>query len=102
MKNILYSFLLLSLSFFMASGQNPILEEYLKVGLESNKTLKQRQLDYTKSLFALKEAKGMFFPDVNLNARYTIADGGRVISFPVGDLLNPVYNTLNLLTMSNQ
>lgn len=82
--------------------QNPVLEAYISEGVASNLALQQRQLDYNQSLVALKEARGLFFPDVSLNARYTVADGGRVISFPVGDLLNPVYNTLNLLTGSSQ
>ncbi len=79
-------------------GQNPVLEKYIAEGVASNLALKQHQMDYHQSLVALKEARGLFFPDVSLNARYTLADGGRVISFPVGDLLNPVYNTLNMLT----
>jgi outer membrane protein TolC len=84
------------------SGQGGVLENYVREGLESNQALKQKQLDYSQRLFALKEAKGMFFPDLSMNARYTVADGGRIIEFPIGDLLNPVYNTLNLLTASNQ
>ena len=84
-----------------AHAQNPVLERYISEGLQSNQALKQRQLDYTAHLSALKEAKGLFFPDVSLNARYTIAEGGRQIEFPVGDLLNPVYSTLNILTASD-
>ena len=42
----------------------------------------------------------MFFPDISMIARYTVAKGGRTIEFPVGDLLNPVYSTLNMLTAS--
>ncbi|MDF1571250.1 MAG: TolC family protein [Bacteroidales bacterium] len=80
--------------------QNPVLEKYLIEGIASNHALRQRQLDYNQSLAALRESRGMFFPEISLNARYTVADGGRVISFPVGDLLNPVYNTLNMLTSS--
>src|SRR5690606_1859958 len=30
------------------------------------------------------------------------ADGGRNIPLPIGDMLNPVYSTLNQLTQSNQ
>ena len=81
-------------------GQNPILESYIEEGLGSNHGFKQRQLDYTKNLSALKEARGLFFPDVSFNARYTVSRGGRTIEFPVGDLLNPVYSTLNFLTAS--
>ncbi|MEA3463232.1 MAG: TolC family protein [Bacteroidota bacterium] len=79
-------------------AQNPVLEEYISEGLESNQGLKQKQLDYAVNLAALKEAKGLFFPDISFNARYTLAEGGRMIEFPVGDLLNPVYSTLNMLT----
>jgi len=82
--------------------QNPVLEKYLIEGITSNHALRQRQLDYNQSLAALRESRGLFFPEVSLNARYTVADGGRVISFPVGDLLNPVYNTLNMLTGSSE
>jgi outer membrane protein TolC len=82
------------------TAQNPILEKYIQEGLQSNQALKQKQLDYSKSLSALKGASGLFFPDLSVNARYTVAQGGRTIEFPVGDLLNPVYSTLNYLTAS--
>ena len=72
----------------LTQAQNPILEEYIREGLASNQALKQRQLDYAVNLAALKEAKGLFFPDISFNARYTLAEGGRMIEFPVGDLLN--------------
>jgi outer membrane protein len=86
----------------MAPGnRNPVLEAYIQEGLQSNQGLKQKQLDYASDLAALKEAKGLFLPDMSMNARYTVADGGRIIEFPVGDMLNPVYSTLNMLTGSD-
>ena len=81
-------------------AQNPILEEYIRMGLQSNHALKQKQLDFARSLSVLKGARGLFMPDVSLNARFTVAQGGRNIEFPIGDLLNPVYSTLNVLTDS--
>ncbi len=84
----------------ISSAQNPVLDEYLKLGLQSNHVLKQKQLDYASSLSALKGARGLFMPEVSLNARITVAQGGRTIDFPVGDLMNPVYSTLNVLTTS--
>jgi outer membrane protein len=102
MRNLIFQLVFSSVIFFPANGQNPVLEEYIADGLEANLALKQRQLDYAMSVAALREARGLFFPEISLNARYTVADGGRVIEFPVGDLLNPVYNTLNLLTASQQ
>ena len=98
-----YSFLItaaLGLSCTILQAQNSYLDSYIREGLESNKGLKQKQLDYASDLSALKEAKGMFFPDISMNARYTVAKGGRTIDFPVGDMLNPVYSTLNMLTAS--
>ena len=101
MKRVAILVSLICLTGFTVTAQNPILERYISEGLQSNQSLKQRQLDYAAQLSALKEAKGLFFPGVSLNARYTVAEGGRQIDFPVGDLMNPVYSTLNLLTASN-
>jgi len=98
-----YSFLITAVLGLMCTflqAQNSYLDSYISEGLESNKGLKQKQLDYASDLSALKEAKGMFFPDISMNARYTVARGGRTIEFPVGDMLNPVYSTLNMLTAS--
>ena len=83
------------------NGQSTILENYIYQGLTENIALKQKQLSYEKSIYALKEAKGMFLPQLSFNARYTVAQGGRVIDLPVGDMLNPVYTTLNQLTQAS-
>lgn len=83
-------------------AQNNVLEKYIQEGLQSNLTLKQKQSSYEKSIQVLKEAKGMYFPNLSFNARYSLADGGRMIDFPVGDMMNPVYSTLNQLTQTNQ
>lgn len=98
MKIKLLAALILLPSF--AFGQD-ILDEYVKYGLDNNLALQQKQSGYEKSIEALKEARGLFYPDISFNARYTVSEGGRVIDFPVGDLLNPVYSTLNLLTSSH-
>ena len=84
------------------SAQEPILEEYLKLGLESNLALQQKQADYEISMKALQSAGGLFYPSLGIDARYTVARGGRMIDFPIGDLLNPVYSTLNQLLQVNQ
>jgi outer membrane protein len=98
MKRILLIIFLLSP--VLIKGQ-PVLESYINYGLENNLALKQKQSDYEKSIEALKEARGLFYPGTSFNARYTVSEGGRVIDFPVGDLMNPVYATLNALTSSN-
>jgi len=97
-----FCIILFFLSVYPSYCQDLQLENYVRTGLESNLALLQKQDDFAMSLRALKSAAGYFFPDISLNARYTVARGGRVIEFPVGDMLNPVYNTLNLLTQSEQ
>ena len=74
------------------------LDRYIDQALDSNLALKQADFSYEKSLASLREARGMFLPAVNINARYSRAQGGRTIEFPIGDMLNPIYSTLNLLT----
>jgi outer membrane protein len=83
-----------------AFGQSGILDQYVKEALENNLALKQKYSLYEKSVYEKKEAEAFYYPNVRLNARYTVAEGGRTIDFPVGDLLNPVYQTLNILTES--
>ncbi|MBN2350784.1 MAG: TolC family protein [Bacteroidales bacterium] len=81
----------------LLNAQHSILENYIRTGLENNLGLKQAEDSLKLRILELDEAKGLFLPDINLNARYTVAQGGRVIEFPVGDLLNPVYQNLNYL-----
>ena len=102
MKQITVLLILNLIITYIISGQNRVLDGYIAEGLENNLALKQKEYNYQKSLAALQEAKAMFFPDVYLNARYTWADGGRVIELPVGDMLNPVYTTLNMLLSTDQ
>jgi outer membrane protein TolC len=77
------------------SQTNKTLESYIKQGLEHNLALQQKQLNLEKSIQALKEANGLFYPSAELNAQYTLSNGGRSINLPLGDLMNPVYTSLN-------
>jgi outer membrane protein TolC len=77
------------------------LDEYVRQGLASNESIRQQNFVLEKNIYALKEAKSMFLPDVTFSTTYTKADGGRTIDFPAGDLLNSAYATLNKLTGSN-
>lgn len=92
-----------AIAFFpvLLQGQE-VLNEYVRYCIENNLSLQQKQSSYQKSIEALKEARGLFYPNISFNARYTFSEGGRVIDFPIGDLLNPVYSTLNSLTASSQ
>ena len=79
-----------------------ILETYIQEGLANNLVLKEKNASLDQSLLALKDAKSFFLPSMDFGASYTLAEGGRTIAFPVGDLLNPVYATLNKLTASSK
>lgn len=83
-----------------AQAQSPI-DNYIKEGLKNNIILKQKNIGVENALAALKEARGLFLPSVNFNSSYQSGEGGRFFSFPVGDLVNPVYTTLNQLTGTN-
>ena len=82
-------------------AQSP-LQKYLNEAISNNLELQSRDFALQKSLYALKEAKGLFLPDVNFNTQYLASGGGRKIEIPIGDLLNPVYSTLNNLTSSSK
>ena len=87
--------------FSQAQAQS-VLQGYIDEGLKGNLQLKQEQLNYERSIEALNVARALIFPQIGINASYSLAQGGRKIQLPLGDLLNPVYATLNKLTDSNQ
>jgi len=72
-----------------------IIDYYVSLGFQQNLTMQQYQLATLKSEAEVQEAKGMLYPSLSFEARYTRAGGGRTIELPIGDLLNPVYTTLN-------
>ena len=77
------------------------LDDYIKKALNSNLALQQQNFSYQKSQYALKEARGLFMPSITIHARYSRAGGGRSIDFPIGDLVNPIHQTLNQLLNQN-
>jgi outer membrane protein TolC len=84
-----------------ANAQEAVLQGYIEQGLKNNQGLKQQGFILEKSMYALKEARTFFLPEVNFNSSYLDSRGGRKISIPIGDLLNPVYTSLNQLTNSS-
>jgi outer membrane protein TolC len=86
-----------------ASPDNPsILDNYIRTGLDSNLALHQRDFDLQRARIDLKRAQSLFYPQAGFSSQYTVANGGRTQSIPVGDLLNGVYSTLNQLSGSNK
>jgi len=74
-----------------------VIDEYVRQALQSNLTLQSQSFDVERNIAALDGARARYLPTIALEARYTRAEGGREFDVPVGDLLNPVYGTLNQL-----
>jgi hypothetical protein len=81
-------------------AQKPI-DKYVEIGIKNSIVLQQKNISLDKAVYSLKEANSLFFPSINLKGDYQSGEGGRQIAIPLGDMLNPVYGTLNQLTMSN-
>ena len=82
--------------------QNAVLDQYIAEAIQQNLLLKQKNIPLAKGKLALKEAEKRFKPSADFSFSYTLALGGRTIDLPIGDLLNPVYSTLNKVTQSAQ
>ncbi|MEY4762463.1 MAG: hypothetical protein RLZZ200_2319 [Pseudomonadota bacterium] len=70
---------------------------YVQDALARNLSLRGQSVGVEQSAAALDTARAHYLPELSLNARYTRAAGGREIEFPIGQLLNPAYQTLNQL-----
>ncbi|MCG8384664.1 MAG: TolC family protein, partial [Cytophagales bacterium] len=79
-----------------------VLEGYIKTGLENNQQLIREQLATQLQYQVEREARGGFMPNVSFDASYIWAEGGRLISVPAGDLVNPAYQGLNEILGENR
>src|SRR3954453_4253982 len=97
-KNCILNLCLAAFFLPIAAGAQDVPPQYLQEALGNNLVLKEKKLSLEKSILALKESKSYFLPTTWLDGQYTVAKGGRSIDLPIGDLLNPVYTSLNQLT----
>lgn len=97
-KSSAFAFLFLATASW---SQSPVLDGYVNEGLQQNLQLKQAKLELEKSQTDLAIARSYFLPQVTASSAYTLANGGRTIEVPVGDLMNPVYQAINHLTATN-
>ncbi len=80
-----------------------VIDEYVREGLRSNLALRAQSLEVERGAAALDEARARYFPEAAFAARYSRSQGGRTIELPLGDALNPAYQTLNdLLVQQGQ
>ena len=98
---IKYFFIAIVLANPIASRSQSVLDSYIDSAISNNLALQQKNISLEKSLLALQSAQSLYWPSINLQGGYQTGEGGRSIALPVGDLLNPVYNTLNKLTATN-
>ncbi|MGH1438059.1 MAG: TolC family protein [Lewinella sp.] len=73
------------------------LDQYVQIALENNLELAQKDLSYQEAQAQLAQAKALFWPQLGINGRFSVAQGGRTIDIPAGDLVNPAYQNLNAL-----
>ncbi|MBK9256925.1 MAG: TolC family protein [Saprospiraceae bacterium] len=101
--NVIYNILkLTTLSLCLAqlaNAQN--FDQLIISSWDNNAQLKSKNFELRQAELALSESKRMYGPTVSFQTQYTLASGGRLIELPVGDLVNPAYNALNILTQSN-
>ncbi len=83
-------------------AQQSRLDQYIQEAFARNQALARQNFQLEKSMYALQEAKAFFMPQAGILGSYTKAGGGRTIDIPTGDLMNPVYATLNQLTGSQK
>lgn len=100
MRTLFTIALLMTFSLPGVRAQSASLDSYVQEGLANNLLLQEKNLSLQRALNAMQVAKSMYLPAIDLDVAYSHAKGGRSINLPVGDLLNPVYNTLNALTQS--
>ncbi|HMG91843.1 MAG TPA: TolC family protein, partial [Chryseolinea sp.] len=100
LKSLLRMFVITIPMVTMSSMLNAqtVLDAYIQEGLKSNLVLQQKTISWEQAQQSLQVARSFFLPSVNLLTDYTSGEGGRSISMPIGDLLNPVYASLNQIT----
>ena len=77
---------------------DPVLEALISEAINQDPDLLRQRLVITERTAAVDLAAANRRPTVDLRADYILSAGGRISELPIGDLLNPVYGTLNQLT----
>lgn len=93
--------ILINISFTSVLSQSVIIDNYVKEAMANNLNIQSEFLKKEKQNSKVDQAKKLWKPTLDLNASYLFAEGGRELLFPIGDLFNPVYGTLNQVTGSN-
>jgi len=84
------------------NGQSIILEKYIEQAKQSNLQIQDLKLKVQKQASRSDQVSTLWNPNINAQANYLFALGGRELVFPVGDLFNPTHGALNQLLGSEQ
>lgn len=85
----------------MWGQSSEVLDTYIQEALEKSPRMREAFLQLESKRVDEAVGQRLYLPELTFGSSYTLAAGGRSIYFPIGDLLNPVYSTLNNLTQSN-
>ena len=104
MKNKIIIILILTFPLWGLGGcfGQSLLESYVQEGLRNSLALKQESLEIEKAIENINQARALFYPRLTFSPTYSLALGGRKLEFPIGDLLNPVYSSLNQITKTDK
>ncbi len=91
----------LTLTAACAVGQNPVLDDYIRLAIAQSPDIYQGSLEVEKAGISREIAANYRLPTVAFQLGYQTARGGRDIDLPIGDMLNGVYSTLNHITGTN-
>jgi hypothetical protein len=95
-------FILLFLAFTQITlHSQAVLDQYVRQAIEQNLSIDEKKAIERRQQYALEHAGKLGGPQVDFLTTYTVALKGRSIALPLGDLLNPVYDALNEITMSD-
>jgi len=83
-------------------AQSSILQKYIEEGIANNLSVKANDLEVSMQKNVIAQANTLWKPKLDFNGSYLLATGGRTLQFPIGDLFNPTYATLNQLTGTEQ
>ncbi len=98
MAKTLFSILFITHSILNLCAQATTLDDYIDIAIKENLSIKKDFLHVEKSNAQIIQANKLWNPQIDLNSSYLFARGGRVLSFPIGDLFNPTYEALNAIS----
>jgi outer membrane protein TolC len=93
---IIISLLLLIFNSAKSNHNKEYLNEYIEIGLKKNLELLGEKEGLNSYNARVNQAMSGFLPRVDINARYTRAGGGRSFIFPLGQMMNPLYEIAGL------